>query len=133
MDWLGRTDVVAVIAPQYTRTKHETWIYFEQPAGLIYKCSHGRVDLAVKHLGVADPGVEEIQARVVHTLPDRAVVTSDDSGNTVVRTECPKVSPQHGPPRAETEQCAAVEDGLDACVSIAVWLDQGGRAALTRR
>jgi hypothetical protein len=118
------------VVPAPIRTVNEGWIYFHAPDGLYYKCSHGRVDLQVNHVG-DDGGVEDVQRRVGDTLPTGFEVTHDDCHNTVLRYQCEKVSPQRDlGPDGEPIQSAGVKDALSACVAITHWLERVGRRLL---
>lgn len=124
--WLQDHGDVISILPAYTRTSNQSWIFFEAPEALSYKCSNGRVDVTLKNV-IDDPGLDAVATIVASSLPPGFAVTTDTRGNTVIRYEDEPVSPQEGLTEAgDPHQREVLERCLSACVGIARWLEAVG-------
>lgn len=126
--WFHEHDRTVVPRPQSLHTAGQGWLYFEVPAGLIYKASGwarkplAAVDLYVGHHGFAGTA-EDLRALTAAVgLPDGFRVDTDTAKppNVVLRCDCDAVEPSSGAPSGETAQ--SVIQALEACSRAAKWL-----------
>lgn len=129
VDWLSGWALS--VEPISIRTVNDGWIHFKIPDGLIYKCSHGWVDLQVNHFG-PDRGMDDVNRRVGGSLPAGFRVDVNKTKHTVLRYSCERVSPQDGVGLGgEPIRASGIKDALAACVTITRWLEEsGGRRLL---
>ncbi len=123
-DWLvDRLEAAdEMIDPQVSsmRTVNTTWLYFNTPAGLIYKIEHGLVDLYVRDVWPHDGS----RQRAVHDRargPEGFSADVDSKGNRLFRRAVhPPLRPSdvHLP----GEHGAMLQVGVDACATAAAWV-----------
>ena len=123
-DWLVDRLAAAdeLIDPQVNsmRTINTTWLYFNTPAGLIYKIEHGLVDLYLREVWPDD----EARQRAVHGQdagPDGFGADLDSKGNLLFRRAVhPPLRPSDVDVRSQDTAMLGV--GVSACVDAAAWV-----------
>lgn len=125
-DWLAAHEPRAVPNTKALRTKGNGWLWFTSPSGLVYKASHGRVDLYVTEHGFKGTAEDLATAVAGGWGPDHFVAAVDTSGNPVLRFEHPdtKVYSQDGVP----SDVSGVVMALAAVVTAVRWVVKKGDA-----
>jgi hypothetical protein len=124
VDWLRKREPRAVPDTKSLRTQGGGWLYFTSPRGLVYKVSHGRVDLYVGRRGFQGTA-EDLAAAVASGWgPEGFGAAVDTKGNPVLRYENPDTIWMTGdgvPP-----DTSGVEKALAAVVVAARWIAEQG-------
>lgn len=125
-DWIVAREPRAVPNVDSLRTKGNGWLWFTSPVGLVYKASHGRVDLYVGEHGFKGTADDLATAVAAGWGPEGFAAAVDTSGNPVLRFEHPDalVYSQDGVPRNLT----GVVTALAAAVTAVRWVASHGRA-----
>lgn len=129
VEWLAANEPQAGPDANSLRTKGSGWLYFASPSGLIYKASHGRVDLYVARQGFMGTAEDLAKAVASGWGPEGFVAAVDTKGNPVLRFEDPSmvVYSQDGVPQDVT----GVVMALNAVATAVRWIaDKAGGVTL---
>jgi hypothetical protein len=129
VEWLAANEPQAGPDANSLRTKGSGWLYFASPSGLIYKASHGRVDLYVARQGFMGTAEDLAKAVASGWGPEGFVAAVDTKGNPVLRFEDPSmvVYSQDGVPQDFT----GVVMALNAVATAVRWIaDKAGGVTL---
>jgi hypothetical protein len=117
-EWLATNAPAAIADTKSLRTAGTGWLYFAQPKGLIYKVTHGRVDVYVSNEGFAG-GAEDLRGLVTSGgAPDGFVAAEDSKSNVVLRWTGTPLTPSRGIPEDRTPLISA----LEACRRATDWI-----------
>ncbi len=120
VNWLAAHEPQAGPDANSLRTKGSGWLYFDSPSGLIYKASHGRVDLYVAKHGFRGTVEDLVDAVASGWGPEGFLAAVDSKGNPVLRFEHPSmvVYSQDGVPQDVT----GVVMALNAAATAVRWV-----------
>jgi hypothetical protein len=124
--WLAVREPRAVPDASSLRTAGSGWLFFTTPSALVYKASHGRVDLYVGKCGFKGTADHLASAVAAGWGAEGFAAAVDTSGNPVLRFEHKDavVYSQDGVPEDPT----GVELALNAVVIAVRWIAEQGEA-----
>ena len=133
-EWFEANAPSVITDPRSLRTGGNGWLYFEVPAGLIYKAygwarrPKAGVDLYLASHGfVGSP--EELDSLLDDVGRPAGFERTLDTAripNVVLRYECPKVIPSEGRPEDSSPRMSDLVDALEACRRASDWLQAHG-------
>jgi hypothetical protein len=121
---LAETEPRAVAFGNTLRTIKTGWLYFDEPSAIIYKITHGYVDVYLRDIWPEDPA-KQAEAHAGSDLPDGFKPAEDTVGNLVLRAVVHDPMPltniwSNGAPTRESD----LQGGVEACAAATRWIDQ---------